>query len=116
LGRENADEAERRKQLQVVDTELAKQAETDWRLMYERVLNRIYGKEHHEAFDFLREAAELAIAKGEARYLLDKIEGDKNSALWKLSHGHDDSWHPIIEALEHNNSALLKESHGTTHH
>lgn len=111
-----ADETERKKQLQVVDTELAKQAETDWRLMYERVLNRIYGKEHHEAFDFLREAAELAITKGEARYLLDKIEGDKNSALWKLSHGHPHSWNPIIEALEHNNSALLKESHGTTHH
>ena len=113
-----ADEAERKKRLETVDAKLAEQAETsgDWRLLYERMLNRIYGKEHHEAFDFLREAAELAITKREARYLLDKIEGDKNSALWKLSHGHPHSWNPIIEALEHNNSALLKESHGTTHH
>lgn len=115
---ETVDEVERKKRLETVDTKLAEQAETsgDWRLLYERMLNRIYGKEHHEAFDFLREAAELAIAKGEARYLLDKIEGDKNDALWKLSHGHAGAWHPIIEALEHNNSSLLKESHGAKHH
>lgn len=105
-------EAELKKQLEAIDTKLAKQAETsgDWRLVYERVLNRIYGKEHHEAFDFLREAAELAIKKGESRYLYDRIEGDKNDALWKLSHGHPQSWNPIIEALEHGNAGLLEKS------
>jgi hypothetical protein len=75
----------------------------DYRFTYELVKNRIYGKHHHEAFELLAKAAEIAIDNGQALYLLDRIEDEKDKDLWKLSHGHASQWHPIVEALENNN-------------
>ena len=80
---------------------------SDYRYTYELVKNRIYGEEHHEAFDLLREAADIAIEQGQGAYLLDRVNGEKDTDLWKLSHGHPHDWHPIIEALEHNDNSKL---------
>ena len=80
----------------------------DYRFTYELMKSRIYGKKHQEDFDLLAKAAEIAIDNGQALYLLDRIEEEKDKELWKLSHGHSSQWHPIIEALEQDDKELLE--------
>ena len=80
----------------------ANQDPSDYRFVYELVKNRIYGEEHHEAFELLEQAARIAITNGEARYLLDRIKGDQNTVLRKLSRGHGKKWNNILHALEEN--------------
>ena len=103
---------ERERALEEIRHEIEHESDpSDYRFTYELMKNRIYGEEHEEAFDLLREAAEIAIDYGQANYLLDRINGEKESDLWKLSHGHAHEWNPIIEALEHNDKDRLHSEH-----
>ena len=106
------DEKIRQVELMRVYTELeekSKRNPQNWRIIYELMKNKIYGKYHHEAFDLLKQAAAVAIETGEARYLLDLIEEEKDGALWKLSHGHDHDWGKIMKALTRKDASVLEE-------
>ena len=88
----------------------------DYRPIYELVKNSIYGKEeHHIAFRFLNEAVDIAIDNGEAANLKADIGNDlakgKENDIWKLAHGHEHDWKPIMEALSTNNAEKLQHSH-----
>ena len=100
---ELTDDDERHEALEAARSEIERSSVgTDYRFAYELMKNRIYGEEHHEAFDLLMEAARIAVAQDQAAYLLDRINGEKDTDLWALSHGHPEDWNPIIELLEHN--------------
>ena len=62
-----------------------------------------------EVFDLLRESAEKAIDQGQAHYLLDRMNGDKETDLWKLSHGHSREWNSVVRALRYNDKSRLHE-------
>lgn len=83
--------------------------ESDYRFAYALVKRNIYGVEHYEAFDLLRKSAEMAIDSGKARYLLDRMNHDKETDLWKLAHGHSRSWNSVIRALRRNDKSKLYE-------
>lgn len=98
--------------LRDADREIMKSMDaSNYRFTYERVKNRIYGQQHHEAFDLLKEAAKIAIKNNEAREMLHEIERDEDGDLWKLSHGHRSQWNMIIDALNDNNEEALHKPH-----
>lgn len=104
------DDQGRQEVLEGVAEEL-REHEGDYRFTYELMKNRVYGRDHPEGFDLLRRAAREAIAAGEAEYLLDRINGEKDTPIepvWRLAHGHDHEWNPILEALEHEDDAELE--------
>ncbi len=79
----------------------------NWRFVYELMKNRIYGKEHHEAFDLLKKAVIIAIEHNQGKYLLDLIEEEKDGELRKLSRGHKQEWEKILMALKESDTSLL---------
>ena len=109
----------RRKALEEIGARIGEHEDgSDYRFTYELMKNRIYGKRHDEGFSLLRRAASEAIAAGQAEYLLDRIDGEKDlrsEPIWQLAHGHAGSWHPIIHALEHKDAAELVEEAGGGH-
>lgn len=105
LGEENAkaakiqEAAKRAQALGAIAQEIEDASdETDYRFRYELVKNRVYGKHHVEAFEYLTEAARIAIEQGQSEYLLDRMAEDKENVLWRLAHGHQ-QWHEIEDAL-----------------
>jgi hypothetical protein len=79
----------------------------------------IYGREHHEAFEMLEQAARLAIRQGKAAILYDRMVADiendlkkdrADRTIWRLTTSdHKHHWLPIVEALTHNDESLLHE-------
>jgi hypothetical protein len=99
-----------------VDTKIKNRTDSkDYRFIFERVKNRIYGGEHHEAFSLLEEAAMTAIENGQAASMFRDINEDKEGDLKKLSHGHPKQWNPIYEALENNDREVLVNPHKPHH-
>lgn len=101
---------------QVIDRfDQAAKNQADYRALYALTKTVIYGKQHHEAFEMLREAAQKAIEAGQAAALLNQISTDvnQNSPLARLAtpdHRHD--YYPIIKALRTNDVSLLRHGHG----
>ena len=94
----------------VADLEAAeKKYPTDYRFPYERAKLSIKGViSHHEAFEALFLAGEKAIDNGKAQDMLKDLMSDKDGDFYKASRGHHE-WEALVEALENNDKAHLKE-------
>jgi len=89
----------------------------DYRFSYERARLAVYGRaEHHEAFYYLKRAAEKAIATERAAAMLARLEedGGPKGRLRKLAVGHSE-WALLHEALEHSESHRLWQERGSRH-
>ena len=88
---------------------------TDYRFTYERIKLHLPDDQyhhHHEAFLFLKDAATRAIKSGQAPRMLERMKNDinQNNKIKKLSLGHQE-WRQVIEALEQEDTSLLKPTH-----
>jgi len=83
----------------------------DYRFPYERAKLSIKGiTSHHEAFEALSLAGELAIDNGKAQEMLDSLMADKDGDFYKLSRGHHE-WQALKEALSNKDKRGLNELH-----
>ena len=64
------------------------------------------GAGHHEVFEYLYEAAKMAIEHGEEARMLQGLEQYKSTTFSKLTDGHSE-WGHVLEALEHGDSSEL---------
>ncbi len=65
------------------------------------------GAGHHEVFEYLYEAAKMAIEHGEEASMLQGLEQYKSTTFSKLTDGHAE-WSPVLEALEHGDPSELE--------
>lgn len=91
-----------------------KRAETqfphDYRFPYLRAGLAVYGREeHHQAFDLLFHAAEIAIVNHDTVAMLSDLAEDAHEGgrLHKLSHGHQE-WLTLMNALRTGNVLLVR--------
>ena len=104
-------------ELQQLDDSLVKaQTEclTDYRFTYERAKLAVYGAElsdegHHEAFELLNKAAQIAIKFKAAELMLKQLNNDamEGRPLHNLTRGHSE-WHRLLESLETKYPPVLK--------
>lgn len=96
------------------DLKLAEQEHPlDFRFSYERAKLVVFGRrDHHEAFQRLRRAAEKAIETERSGHMLEMLRADGARAgpFWKLSRGHSE-WNRILQALEQGNRDQLWHEH-----
>ncbi len=69
------------------------------------------GAGHHEVFEYLYEAAKMAIERGEEASMLHDVERYTRTTFSKLTDGHSE-WSHVLEALEHGDSSELEHHDG----
>ena len=65
------------------------------------------GAGHHEVFEYLYEAAKMAIERGKEESMLQDVERYTRTTFSKLTVGHSE-WGHVLEALEHGDSSELE--------
>ena len=65
------------------------------------------GGGHHEVFEYLYKAAEMAIEGGKEVSMLQDVERYKSTTFIKLTSGHSE-WSHVLEALEHSDLSKLE--------
>ena len=82
----------------------------DYRFAYLRAQLAVYGRSaHHDAFEQLFHAAEVAITNDDAELMLRRIteDSDHDGPLHKLAHGHGE-WQTLLAALRRRNAMLVR--------
>jgi len=71
------------------------------------------GVNHHEAFEYLYEAATMAIGRGEEESMLQSLRQYESTTFSRLADGHSE-WSHLLEALE--NGEALGDPSEPEHH
>jgi hypothetical protein len=85
----------------------------DYHTFYLIAQNHICGDQHVKAFNFLIQAATVAINNNQEISMLGQMEEDegpeKTKPMWKLAHGHH-IWHHVADALKKKNKEILDDA------